>query len=129
MHSQVDVWRKRNGRGGGDDEDDGAGGANRDLLRQAAQLYTTAKARKTAAEAQLLELKVQERNREVVTRDEVTAELDDVFAFLRDGLRRLPDDAANEVPADYKPTVIALLRRNVDKLLTEFANKASRIGD
>jgi len=128
-HSAVDVWVRRNGKlnGGGsasDDEDE----ATQKLLANADRVFKTARAQKIVAEAKLLELKYKERNKEVVARDEVTAELEDVFAFLRDGLRRLPDDAANEVPAEQKPAVIAMLRRKIDGLLTEFANKAGRIG-
>lgn len=121
IHSAVEVFRMRN-----DDDDGGDDPAEANVHKQARTLYITAQARKMAAEAEKIELQNRKTKGELIGIDEVRAEMEDVFAYLRDALRRLPDDAGNEVPAENKPAVIAMLRRKVNSYLQEFADKAGR---
>lgn len=122
IHSSVELWARRN-----PNEEDGVDPAEANVHKQARTLYITAQARKMAAEAEKIELQNRKTKGELIGIDEVRAEMDDVFAYLRDALRRLPDDAGNEVPAESKPAVIAMLRRKVDSYLQEFADKAGRV--
>lgn len=63
------------------------------------------------------------RESKVIDREEAVFEVSEMFSYLRDRLRALPDAAAVEVPQELKPLVLAVLRRGIEVALQELASR------
>lgn len=65
----------------------------------------------------------------LIPRDEAIAVLNEITAKVRDQLMLWPDQATVSVPAEWKPVVIAELKRQVYRLLNNLAKNAESAVD
>lgn len=86
-----------------------------------------ARAKLMRAKAEMEELKVAAKKRNLIEIDEAREKLEQVLVVTRDAFIRLPDELAGELPTEMKPAFIAMGQRRVQQILLQLANQAGGI--
>lgn len=94
-------------------EDDGDAPLSDQLTRR--------KIRKTEAEAYRVELDNQEREGELVPRDDIIQEFAQILTEAKQVLDALPDDMAKEMPQEIRVTVYEIAKNAVDRFYRKLA--------